>query len=69
VPPNGFKEPILAEALEPAMHGAIAAETLGEFVPLAAAAHAKDNAVEHLSQVCWWPTRGLFRVTLIEDWL
>src|SRR5947209_3073259 len=44
--PDAAQDALLAPALEPAMHGTVVAELLGEFVPLAAAAHAEEDAIQ-----------------------
>src|SRR5579871_1426781 len=59
----------MAEPLKPAMHRAIAAEAFGKFVPLAAAAHAEDNAIENLTQVGPWSSGRFGWVAFVEDQL
>src|SRR5947209_6184905 len=49
--PDAAEDPVLAPALEPALDGAVIAELLGEPVPLAAAAHAEDDAIDSLAPV------------------
>ena len=44
--PDLLEDPVLAPALEPAVDRAVIAEVLGELVPLAAGAEAKDDPVD-----------------------
>src|SRR5436305_5283796 len=58
---------VLVPALEPIMDRALSTKPRRQLIPLAAAAHAKNDAVENLSPVGDFATRGLFRPELYQD--
>ena len=46
------------------MDGAVVSKFLGQVIPLAAASHSEDNAIEHLPWINSFAARGLGRVHL-----
>src|SRR5262249_15969651 len=67
--PEALKNAVVAEALEPAMGGAVAAVPFGKFIPWAGATHAEDKGVEQLSQIGPRSAGGLLGVMFIQDQL
>src|SRR5215475_11406234 len=65
--PDLSKDAALAPALEPAVDGAVIAELLGKLVPLAAAAHTKEDAVERPPPVRAFAAGGLGWSIVQED--
>src|SRR5262249_56601099 len=65
--PDLLEHTALGPALEPAVDGALGAVSLGQLVPLAAAPHAEDDAVEGPTPVGRRPTGGLAGPELLED--
>jgi hypothetical protein len=49
--PNPLEDAVSAPALEPTVNRAVVAKVLGQFVPLAAAAEAEDDAIDGFSPV------------------
>jgi hypothetical protein len=68
-PPDPLHDAAGGPALEPVVDGALGPELAGELVPLAAAAHPEDDAVEHLSPVGDPPPGRLLGPELPEDGL
>jgi hypothetical protein len=67
--PDLLEDAAFDPALEPIVYGALGSESLGELVPLAAAAHPEEDAIEHLPPVCDPSSRGLLGPVLLEDGL
>jgi hypothetical protein len=55
------------EALEPAVHRGVGAEAARQLVPLAAGAHAVDDAVEDEAKIGAGPAGAGRRITAVED--
>src|SRR6266545_2006647 len=68
-PPDPLHDAAGGPALEPVVDGALGPELAGELVPLAAAAHPEDDAIEHLSPVGDPPSGRLLGPELPEDGL
>src|SRR5262249_2641847 len=58
---------VLVPAVAPVMDRALGTKLRRQLIPLAAAAHAKNDAVQNLSPVGDFATRGLLRPELFED--
>src|SRR5947209_1716285 len=65
--PDALHHAAGAPALEPVMDGALGAEAAGQFLPLAARAHAEDDAVERPPPVGVVAAGALGRPEVLED--
>jgi hypothetical protein len=67
--PDLLEDAALDPTLEPVMHRALGAISLGELVPLAAAPHPEDDSIEHLPPVGGLAAGSLLGPELLEDGL
>src|SRR5262245_41631648 len=65
--PEALHDAAGAPALEPVVDGALGAEAARQLLPLAAGAHAEDDAVKGLAPVGVVPAGGLGRPESLED--
>jgi len=67
--PNSGEQSDALLSLEGTMDCAVVSQRLGQLVPLAPRAHAKDDSVEHLPRVFPLPPGALGRIKLSNEWL
>src|SRR5438552_11727795 len=65
--PDALHDAAGAPALEPVVDSALRAELAGQLLPLAARAHAEDDAVERSAPIGMVPARALGRPELFQD--
>jgi hypothetical protein len=65
--PDLLEDPAGDPPLEPVVDGALGTEPLGQLVPLAAAAEAKDDRVEHLPPISHAAPGRLLGPEVLED--
>src|SRR4051795_10145514 len=67
--PDPLHDPRIGPPLKPVVDGALGPESLGQLVPLAAAAHSENDRVEHLSPIGNLPPGRLLGPELRENGL
>src|SRR3954447_11513323 len=67
--PDPLHDPRIGPTLKPVVDGALGPESLGQLVPLAAAAHPEDDRVEHRSPIGDLPSGRLLGPELRENGL